>query len=97
VVPVAPVVPLLPLAETDGLLLFAVVPIPFGDLVAAMPAPHGRLPIVGLLLLRLRMPPLELGVLVPGDVLDVPVPDAPAPEDPMLPGKVGRPSSFSLP
>jgi hypothetical protein len=23
------------------------------------------------------MPPLELGVLVPGDVLDVPVPDAP--------------------
>ena len=36
-----PVVAFAPLVETDGLPLLAVVRMPFGDVLAVEPAPHG--------------------------------------------------------
>jgi hypothetical protein len=74
--PPVPAVALLPLIETDGL-LFWVMPMPFGEVLAVVLVPHGCWLAVGFGLLRLRMPPLALGETVFGEVLDEPAPLVP--------------------
>ena len=78
-----PVVAFVPLVETDGLFLLAVVPMPLGEVLAVDPVPQGcgLWPSV-LLLLR----PVPVGV-PPGDM--------PAPPAPMLPE--GPPEAPALP
>lgn len=77
-----PVVAFEPLVETEGLLLFAVVPMPFGDVLAVDPVPQGCGFWPSVLLLR----PVPV-VVPPGDMPAPPaprLPDVPA-EAPALP------------
>jgi hypothetical protein len=81
-----PVVAFVPLVETDGLFLLAVVPMPLGEVLAVDPVPQG----CGLwpsVLLLLRPVPV---VVPPGDI--------PAPPAPMLPeGPAAAPALPDVP